>query len=724
MVVSDLGTYGGSKELMEVLSSTGLKEFYPPQAMAIKAGLLQGWDSFVISAPTAAGKTLIAEMAALKLHLEKGGKIIYTVPLRALAREKFEDLTKKYSRIGMKMVQSTGDYDRADPWLREADLIISTNEKMDSLIRHHAPWLKDVNLVVADEIHLMGDAHRGPTLEVVLSRLKWMNPKLRFIALSATIPNALQIARWLGAKLIASAWRPVPLREGVYFDDAVIFNDGEVKWIERESRVDAVDLALATIREGGQALIFVNTRKATETTALRAAVHTARLLSSQEQDALKRLSHDTNSASSEPTRLDKKLAELVAGGAAFHHAGIISSQRKLIEDAFRANKLKLVVATTTLAMGLNLPSRRVVIRDWRRYESGAGMLPIPVMEIKQMSGRAGRPGFDEYGEAVLIARHKKDEQYLFENYIKGEPEEIRSRLGSESALRTHVLASIAGGFTMSREELKYFLAHTFFAQQSDPVYLLSITDDIVDFLRSEDMVEADKGLTATRFGHRVSELYIDPLAGVVLRDALQMKKDKEAFSLLHMVVRTPDMMKLQLKKNDIDEMLSLYHANIEKLLIPRKEKQPTEEMLAQVKTAWVLMQWIQETPEDGIVGRFDIGPGDLHALVELADWLLYAASEIARVFGLREEVKTIFLLRTRVLYGVKEELLPLVSLRNIGRIRARNLFNTGYKSPKEIRKATAEELSKVSAIGKAIAEDIKRQVEMPEKGIDAAATDS
>ncbi len=724
MVVSDLGSYGGSQELMEVLSSTGLKQLYPPQAMAVKAGLLQGRDSFVISAPTAAGKTLIAEMAAVKLYLERGGKILYTVPLRALAREKFEDLTKKYSRIGMKVFQSTGDYDRADPWLQEADLIISTNEKMDSLIRHHAPWLREVSLIVADEIHLMGDAHRGPALEIVLTRLKWMNPKLRFIALSATIPNALQIARWLGAKLIESVWRPVPLREGVYFDDAVIFNDGEVKWIGHKSRVDAVDLALQTIQEGGQALIFVNTRKATETTAQKAAVHTARLLSAQEQDALKKLSRDTHSASSEPTRLDKKLAELTAAGTAFHHAGIISSQRRLIEDAFRANLLKLVVATTTLAMGLNMPSRRVIIRDWRRYESGAGMLPIPVMEIKQMAGRAGRPGFDEYGEAVLIARQKRDEQFLFKNYIKGEPEEIRSRLGSESALRTHVLASIAGGFTRSSEELKDFLSHTFFAQQSDPVYLLSITDDIVDFLRSEDMVESDKGLIATRFGRRVSELYVDPLTGVVLRDALRMKKEKEAFPLLHMVARTPDMMKLQLKKNDIDEMLSLVHANVEKLLLPAEEKRPTEETLAQVKTAGVLLEWIQETPEDGIVGHFDIGPGDLRALVELADWLLYSASEIAKVFGLKEDVKTIFPLRTRVLYGVREELLPLVSLRGIGRIRARNLFNAGYTSQKEIGKATVVELSKVSAVGKAVAESIKTQVEASVKGIATAVKDS
>jgi helicase len=302
------------------------------------------------------------------------------------------------------------------------------------------------------------------------------------------------------------------------------------------------------------------------------------------------------------------------------------------------------------------------------------------------------------------------------------PEEIRSKLGNQPAIRTHVLASIAGGFTRSREDLKYFLAHTFYAQRSDPVYLLSITDDIVAFLRSEGMVEGDEVLIATRFGHRISELYIDPLSGVLLRDALQIKKDKEAFSLLHMVVRTPDMMVLQVKKNNIDDLLGLYHANSEKLLIPKREKQPTEEMLAQVKTAWALMQWIQETPEDDIVGRFDIGPGDLHALVELADWLFYSASEIARIFGLREEVKIIFLLRTRVLYGVKEELLPLVSLKNIGRIRARNLFNAGYKSPEEIKKASAEKLSKVPAIGKTIADDIKRQVEMAEKGIAAAGS--
>jgi helicase len=711
MLVKELASHGGSQQMIEVLEAAGLTRLYPPQVLAVKAGLLSTLDSFVVSAPTASGKTLIAEMAALKLFFEKGGKTIYTVPLRALAREKYEELAKKYAKTGMKISQSTGDFDRADPWLREADLIISTNEKMDSLLRHHAPWLKEAGLIVADEVHLIGDSHRGPTLEVLLSRLKWSYPRLRFIALSATIPNAAEISRWLGARPVWSDWRPVPLREGVYFGDAVIFNDGEVKWITRKSPECAVDLALDTIREGGQALIFVNTRKAAEIVAQKAAVPVAKSLSAKGREALKKLSETADAAPSEPTRMGKKLAQQVASGVAFHHAGILSSQRRIIEDAFRQNQIKLIAATTTLAMGLNLPSRRVIIRDWRRYESGEGMLPIPVMEIKQMSGRAGRPGFDEFGEAVLIARSKRDERHLFEMYVKGEPDDIRSRLASESALRTHILASIAGGFTRNREELKDFLGHTFYALQSGTKQLSSIADTVLDFLIDEKMVSPGKDLAATRFGRRVSELYIDPLSGVMLRDSLAEPAEKETFGLMHMVCRTPDMMKLQLKKNDVDHLLEVFSDNRDRLLIPKDQRKPTEALLSEIKTATLLLQWIEEVSEDAITGRFSVGQGDVHAVVELADWLLYSASEIAKVFGMEREQEAIFPLRTQVLYGVKEELLPLVTLKGVGRVRARNLFKAGYKSLQEIRLANVEELEKVPAIGKAIASDIKGQAE-------------
>lgn len=709
MVVNDLDAYGGSKRLIGILTATGLKELYPPQILAIKAGLLQKRDSFIISAPTASGKTLIAEMSALKVFLEHGGKVVYLVPLRALAREKYDDISKKYHDTGMRVAQTTGDYNGADLWLHDADVIISTNEKMDSLIRHRASWLKEVSLVVADEIHLMGDPSRGPTLEIVLTRWKWMNPELRFIALSATIPNASEFAQWLGAQLIESSWRPVPLKEGVYFNDIITFQNGDTSMVKKACALGVVNLGLETISDGGQCLVFVNTRKAAEAVAHMVLSDIAKFLSEEEKASLEKLEEEVAGSSSEPTHLCKKLAGCIAQGVAFHHAGITSSQRKIVEESFRANKIKLVAATTTLAMGLNLPSRRVIIRDWWRYESGIGMQPIPVMEIKQMSGRAGRPGFDTCGEAIVIARNERDVHYLMQSYIDGEPEKINSRLASESALRSHILASIAGIFTRTRTELMDFLQKTFFAYQEGAGSLASITDTIVHFLKEEEMISDTRGLLATKFGRRVSDLYIDPLAAVIMRDALHQPVEKEAFALLHMIAHTPDMMTLKVRKKDYEEMIGVYHAHADTLLIHQDGNYPSDEILAEIKTAALLMQWMEETPEDTLTAHFGVGPGDLRTLIELSEWLLYSAGEISKVFGLKETEKTLSLLRVRVFYGIKEELLPLVSLRGIGRVRARNLYHAGYKTPRDIMAARIENLTKVHTIGKAIAEDIKAQ---------------
>ncbi len=711
MDVCEIQAYGGSKEVIDALISNGMMQLYPPQELAVKAGLLEGDESFVIAAPTASGKTLVGEMAALKAHFESKGKVLYTVPLRALAREKYDEFTRKYRKFGLGIVQSTGDFDSNTPWLREADIIIATNEKIDSLIRHRAGWLSEVSLIVADEIHLMADIARGPTLEVVLTRLRMQNPDLRTIALSATIPNAEELAGWLSARLVRSDWRPVPLREGVYYGESLIFNDGSVKWVEKQWPDDALTVALDTIREGGQALVFVSTRKAAEAVARKAAPEIASLRGDADMEASRNVAKDISDASSEPTKLGRKVAELAAKGVAFHHAGLISSQRRLIEDGFRANRIKLVAATTTLAMGLNLPARRVVIRDWRRYESGQGMRPVPVLEIKQMAGRAGRPGFDQWGEAVLIAKSRRDERYLFEHYIKADPEDIDSQLANESVLRSHILSAIAGGFARDRKGLEEFLGHTFFAYREGVTRLAALANDILDFLILEDLVREDRGLTASRFGRRVSELYIDPLTGVVLRNALRMPEEKSAFGLFNMISRTPDMMVLQVKKGDVDRLLEVFSVSVRSLLLPEEERHATDEVLGQIKTALLLTEWINEASEDGITNAFGVGPGDLHGIVDLADWLLYSASEVAKIFSLKDEERAISPLRTRVLYGVREELLPLVSLRGIGRVRARSLFDGGYKTPNDIRTASAYDLEKVPAIGRTVADDIKKQVE-------------
>jgi helicase len=200
------------------------------------------------------------------------------------------------------------------------------------------------------------------------------------------------------------------------------------------------------------------------------------------------------------------------------------------------------------------------------------------------------------------------------------------------------------------------------------------------------------------------------------RDALHQPKDKGVFPLLHMIASTPDMMSISLRKRDFDEMADVFYAHAEELLIPEKEIFPSDDVLSQLKAASVLMQWIEETHEDKIVSHFGIGPGDLRTIVELSDWLLYSSSEIGKAFGLKDAEKPLSILRVRVLYGIKEELLQLVALRGIGRVRARNLYNAGFKTLKNIKDAAIDDLEKVPTIGRTIAEDIKKQVAVQEVG--------
>jgi helicase len=211
------------EELYNILESDGIEELRPAQEKAIKAGLLDG-KNLLVCTPTASGKTLIAEIAMLNTILSKGGKAIYIVPLKALANEKYNDFRKRYSSI-IRIALSIGDFDSADAYLMNYDLIITTSEKLDSLIRHNAPWIPMIRVVIIDEIHILNDFERGPTLEILITLLKQVLKKVQIIALSATIGNPKVLAEWLNADLVIDDWRPVKLKKGV-------FHDWEIKFFE------------------------------------------------------------------------------------------------------------------------------------------------------------------------------------------------------------------------------------------------------------------------------------------------------------------------------------------------------------------------------------------------------------------------------------------------------------------------------------------------------------
>jgi helicase len=708
------------ESVKEITIRSGIVELYPPQEEAIRAGALEG-RNLVLASPTASGKTLIAELCALKHVLEKNGKIVYLTPLRALANEKFEEF-KNYSSITkadgkrVRVGISTGDFDSSDPWLERYDIIITTNEKADSLLRHRAKWMDEISLVIADEVHLLNDAERGPTLEVVLARLMQINPDMQILALSATINNVEEIAEWLKAAYVTTEWRPILLREGVLLHDEIQFRDGDARKVEKKTKNLAINMALNTIKSGGQALIFTSTRKNAVILAKKVAAEIEMVLSKPTKRSLE---HEAERilATGERTRISELLAELVKHGVAFHHAGLGGGHRKLIEDSFREGKIKVLTATPTLAFGVNLPARTVVIQDYRRYEPGYGYYPISVLEYKQMAGRAGRPKYDKVGEAVLIAKTADETDYLMENYILARPERIWSRLAVERILRSHVLATIAANFAYTERGIYEFFGKTFYAHQYDISAIKSIIAKILKYLYDEEMIDVgNENIYATRFGKRVSELYIDPVSAVIIRNALRRKPPYLTdLSLLHMIAHTPDMGPIMRPyTRELDEIAVFMEEHKEEFLVDVPEEWEDriayEQFLGEVKTAMILKAWIEEKSEDEMIERFRTQPGDLYRTIENAKWLLYATHELATLFNEKHALPQTLELMERVEKGVKKELLPIVKLEGVGRARGRILYNAGFKTVEDIKNARLEDLMSLPLIGPKLAKKIKGQV--------------
>jgi len=708
------------ESVKEILIRSGIAELYPPQEEAVQAGALEG-KNLVLATPTASGKTLIAELCGLKHVLEKKGKVVYLSPLRALANEKLDEF-KKYTSIrkadGKKVSVgiSTGDFDSGDSWLGKYDIIVTTNEKADSLLRHRVKWMDDISLVVADEVHLLNDGDRGPTLEVVLARLMQINPDIQVLALSATINNVDEVASWLKAAHVITEWRPVSLKEGVLLHEEIQYKDGDAQKIEKKTHDTTINLVLNTVKTGGQALVFASTRKNSVSLAKKIAAHTSEVLS---KPIKRTLAHEAEKilSAGERTHISESLAGLVECGTAFHHAGLAGAHRRLIEDLFRQGKVKVLTATPTLAFGVNLPARTVVIQDYRRWEAGYGWYPIAVLEYKQMAGRAGRPKYDKVGEAVLVAKTADEADYLMDSYVLAHPERIWSRLAVEKIIRGHVLATIASDFAHTENGIYEFFGKTFYAYQYDVKAIKSIVAKILKYLYDEEMLELfGNEIYATKFGKRVSELYIDPLSGVEIRDALRCEPAcLTDLSLLHLIAHTPDMgpvMRPYSRELDDLAVLMEEHKNELFVEVPNEwdDRVAYEEFLGEVKTAVVLKNWIEETSEEKLLERFRVQPGDLYRIIENAKWLLHATHELGRLSGNKDALPLAAELIERVAKGIKKELVPIVKLQGVGRVRGRIMYNAGFQTVDAIKHAPLEDLKNLPLIGPRLAKKIKEQV--------------
>lgn len=775
----------------------------------------------MLTIPTASGKSLVAHLTIIQRLLTdlEGCRGLYIVPLKALASEKVEELRELAELVGLTVGIAIGDRGGETESIEEADILVCTSEKLDSLLRTRSNLMEKIGVVVSDEFHLLHDIGRGPTLEVLLSRIRHSRPEAQIIALSATVGNGTQMAEWLDAKLIESDWRPIRLHSGTLtgLDVKVHRIDGpgggewpEPRTIEGKKTRKFQAVLDDTVDSAGQILIFVNSRASAQKEARELAKYVVKEVKQNSSRYNEKMAEEWNSIAEKMTRsedtsvMGRALSNAIRGGIAFHHAGLSHTQRKTIEDSFRKGALLAIVATPTLAQGVNLPARRVIVRDYRRWSSVAGgSMPVPVMEIRQMLGRAGRPKYDNAGDAWIVAKDDDEELNLVDRYLLSDAEEVTSKLANPSALRpeedpallTHLLSIIATSGIRDRDALSRFFGETFLATQIESDMLESRIDDVVNWLTLNEMITkngeskevleriknrqdetsredenwqdemptwaktsssipgleitekkvvASTSLTprkgpaifgfrkaslqtereeilpdsaamtyeATALGQRVARLYLNPISGRIIHDGLKVAMDVmrgvddihqiSPLGLLHLAACTPDFIALWPRKEEWDLINSAIHNHEREFLAEPVDSDQERRM----KGVLVLQEWIEETKMEDLENRWNVQPGDLRSRVDLAEWLLFAMREILSEDeelrnidpeGHRDLVDAVSELHRRVRYGCKTELLGLVTIRGVGRTRAREMMKLlGVETALDVASLTEKDSSKLA----------------------------
>lgn len=480
-------------------------------------------NNFVLSSPTGSGKTVVLELAicrAISKNSTSQYKIVYQAPTKALCSERQRDWQKKFGPLGLNCAELTGDSESADlRSVQSANIIVTTPEKWDSITRKwkdHEKLMRLVNLFLIDEVHLLKE-DRGAILEAVVSRMKSFGTDVRFVALSATVPNFYDVAIWLGKnsaepyepainEKFGEEFRPVRLRKHVCGYQSNVTNDFAFDKLLDAKLPDVV----RNYSEGKPIMVFCFTRNST--------IATAKILSNWWVSR-----HPKDRAWKPPSRplsfKDRELRECAASGVAFHHAGIDSDDRIKIEKAYLDGELSVICCTSTLAVGVNLPCHMVIIKNTVGFAQG-GPQEYSDLEVMQMLGRAGRPQFDDSAIAVIMTKQNKVRKY--EMMVTGQ-EVLESTLHLN--LIDHLNAEIGLGTIRDLWTARKWLASTFLyvrIKQNPAYYKLegsrsgqSIEEQLNDIcsrdislLRNYDLTTGEQVFRCTDYGHAMAQYYI------------------------------------------------------------------------------------------------------------------------------------------------------------------------------------------------------------------------
>ena len=666
-----------------------IEEFNPAQKAVIESGYLEDKSNYIICIPTASGKTVLGVLPALKTILD-GGKAVYAAPLLSIQNEKVKEF-KAFEEHGI----SVGKHPAS------SDLSVMVFESFDALTRFSWNTLRDVDTLIIDEFHMIGEFSRGPTLEAAITRAKIINPSMRIIALSATSRNIEEIEGWLEGKCVEHDYRPVPLHKEVL--DAEMFNtknknDVIVKVLEK------------SIKDSSQALAFVSTRRFTESLATYVSKKIDKKINVKQRESFKEVAEKIldvpKRKGSLPTTTCLKLAESIEHGVAFHHAGLFNEQKEIIEDEFRNGNILMITATPSLMYGVNLPSKTVVIRDNTRW-TAQGPQPIPVFDYEQMSGRAGRPQYDDVGYSYLIAKTMDEAMNLEAYYIDGEIELTNSKLvDNKDAILKQIIAQIASTLSKNLDDLTEFFSKTLYGYQmaNNPSMAMFAADSIrfelensLEFLLQNGIIRATpEGLKTTDFGSLIAKSNYSVETAVKIKEYISGITQINVNEFIYALCETPDVPLISFKG--------------------RKSKDPVREKLSEAglfavdignpeATAVSLMEWIDERNEYEIENRYSVYSASTRRSAYEASRLVKFAKDTSEVLGNYSNLKDFDILSARLYYGVKEDIIPLVvSVKRLGRKRARNLVKIFGN---DLSGVSENELQKVEGIGPKLAEKIR-----------------
>jgi len=659
-------------------------DLLPSQIQLLDAGFLESDSSWVICAPTGAGKTRMGEWVLQKAAV-RGRKGVYLAPLKAIVEEKCAEWGIRYPEleIGLYTGETTRNTSKKHP--TDEHLLLMTSEKLGAYLhmwKRHLDWLSQIDVVVIDEFHLLSDPNRGPTVEALIGRLQRINPFIRFVCLSATVPNSDRLARWLNGTSFVTSWRPVPLSHRVVFFKKA---DEKPELLEKE--------VFETVRQEGQVLVFVNSRRRCE-------------------------------------RLSDHLDE--AGfKAAYYHAGLGMVSRTTRQTSMKNREIDVLVSTSSLEMGVNFPARKVVVYDSFVF-TGDGFGPLPIGRYQQFAGRAGRLGLDTQGESVIfLPRWHKDG----EKYITGGTEPVVSGFHTPRRVMKEVLTEVCTRLSISKGHLRTnFSERTFWHASEGSRDLSHLVDKLIETDLLAQGGKGDRYLTQTPLGRIATQMDVSPETILTLVQFYRKVPGPSLFDCILAVCLCPELtprLPFNFENTDVmgDMMAqvssSLLDSPPSETLSLMSGKNKSRGLLSALKTATVLMQHTSGETLEMLSELFDCYPTDITMIKRNADWILATADRVFSFLWKQqwEKEKEATTVQPRPLstheyrvnslipmvkYGLPRQACELLKLKGIGPKRAMRLYEASISTLGSFAETPNPALSEVIGLNGKIVSEIKK----------------